>query len=493
MSTLRIKDTEDGNGRKTRGKVLQSVVNFSHISLWIGIPLSVLLMLWQYIWNTDSYFTALPYYNLSVLLVWLSIIVELFTEPFFIVNQYDLNLADRSKYESVSVTVGSLVNLAVVVTVFNWKWLHPTGVSTESFRDGVCILAFALGKLARALMLLLFYYTNYLRTYASKKLFSLKLTRIEGTYYFQADIARHFRNVYFQICFKHLLNEADKLVINAFCTAEEQGVYSLLSNYGSLITRLVFAPIEESLRPFLSKLLTAPNDENVRLSMQVMMNLTKFYVYLSLMIILFGPTNSPFLLRLLVSAKWSTTSVLDAIQVYCLYLPFMALNGIFEAFFQSVAKGDQIMKYSYFMLACSCVFLFNSWILIGILGWSTIGLITSNIVSMILRIVYAGRFMESYYHYHRESLSKSDSKPLGSVAVNYSSLRQNFNGFVPILAVGVSMGILNWFVVGYVRSFKQLTLNVILAFMLFCFIVYKERESLRELLHKRRHKGAKTM
>ena len=339
-----------------------------------------------------------------------------------------------------------------------------------------------------------YYYTNYRDNYATPgEPLSLKLTRIEGRYYFQADITRHFRDVYFQICFKHLLNEADKLIINAFCTAEEQGVYSLLSNYGSLITRLVFAPIEESLRPFLSKLLTAPSDENIRLSMQVMMNLTKFYVYLSLMIILFGPTNSPFLLRLLVSSKWSTTSVLDAIQVYCLYLPFMALNGIFEAFFQSVAKGDQLMKYSYFMLACSFVFLFNSWILIGILGWSTIGLITSNIVSMLLRIVYAGRFMENYY---RGTPTKLESKS-GSVAMNvhplyYPSLKRNLNGLVPVFIVGVSIGILNWLVVGYVRSFKQLILNVVLAFMLLCLIVYKERESLKEFLHKRRHRDVKT-
>lgn len=129
------------------------------------------------------------------------------------------------------------------------------------------------------------------------------------------------------------------MIINSLCTVEEQGIYALLSNYGSLLTRLLFAPIEESLRLFLARLLSSHNPKNLKLSIEVLVNLTRFYIYLSLMIIVFGPANSSFLLQFLIGSKWSTTSVLDTIRVYCFYIPFLSLNGIFEAFFQSVATG----------------------------------------------------------------------------------------------------------------------------------------------------------
>lgn len=491
LSTLRIKDNntdplhdsdEDINDEKhsiSRKQILQTMVNFAHIPLWIGIPLSLVLTTWQYT-NINAYFITLPFFQWSIFIIWVSMLVELLSEPFYIVNQFLLNYNVRSRFESIAVTMSCLVNFSVIYLFQNHLITIDKLDTTDMNKEGIAILAFALAKLTHAITLLLCYYWDYLRNFKPKKLFHIRLTKItvnpdstttsyKKQYYFQNDILEHFKKVYFQLCFKHLLTEGDKLIINSMCTVEEQGIYSLLSNYGSLVTRLLFAPIEESLRLFLARLLTTQNSRNLKLSMDVLVNLTKFYLYLSLLIIIFGPVNSSFLLQFLIGSKWSTTVVLDTIRVYCFYLPFLSMNGIFEAFFQSVATGDQILKHSYFMMAFSGIFLVNCWVLIEKLDLSINGLIISNIINMILRISYCILFIKNFY---RKLYTKE------------SSFFLNFHNFRIVLLAGVSIGIINWITIGYVRNFKQLFINVTFALLLLILILVMERSSIRGIIGK---------
>lgn len=468
MSTLRIKDTSEDEKGRSRSDVLQTAVNFAHIPIWIGLPLSIILTTWQYR-NINSYFVALPYFTWSMFLIWSSIIIELFSEPFFIANQFMLNYGTRSQFESISVTFGSVVNFLVIMGFENWSRGDDVEV-TETTREGIAIFAFALGKASHSLVLLACYYYNYQRYFAPKRLFTVRLVRIHQPhekrgYFFQDEISQHFRKVYSQLCFKHLLTEGDKLIINSLCTVEEQGIYSLLSNYGSLLTRLLFAPIEESLRLFLARLLSSGDSKNLKLSIQVLKNLTKFYVYLSLMIIIFGPTNSSFLLQFLVGSKWSTTSVLDTIRVYCFYLPFLALNGIFEAFFQSIATGDQILKHSYFMMVFSGVFLLTSWAFIEYLELSINGLIISNIINMSLRMTYCGLFIQIF-----------------SKTVHAGSTIVKLRNFKSVLVVGTAIWVLDWGFIGFVKNFRQFFINAILAVIMLMVIVLKEKDSFIKLL-----------
>ena len=488
LSTLRIRD-EDGEASEPGEKeeeaspehmhgnqrTLQTMVNFAHIPLWIGVPLSLVLTTWQYT-NINAYFITLPFFQWSIFLIWLSMLVELLSEPFYIVNQFLLNYSVRSRFESIAVTASCLVNFCVIYLFQNRIVTIGDLDTTDTNKEGVAILAFALAKLTHALALLACYYWDYLRNYRPRALFNIRLTRIavpsdsssyKRHYYFQADILEHFKKVYFQLCFKHLLTEGDKLIINSMCTVEEQGIYSLLSNYGSLVTRLLFAPIEESLRLFLARLLTTQNSKNLKLSMDVLVNLTKFYLYLSLMIIIFGPVNSSFLLQFLIGSKWSTTSVLDTIRVYCFYLPFLSMNGIFEAFFQSVATGDQILKHSYFMMAFSGIFLVNCWVLIEKLDLSINGLILSNIINMILRIAYCVLFIKNFYR---------------KLYTSESSFFVNFHNFKIVLLAGMSVCLLNWMTIGYVRNFQQLFINISYAAGLLVLILVKERAQIQAVI-----------
>ncbi|QLQ79596.1 hypothetical protein HG537_0C02430 [Torulaspora globosa] len=481
LSTLRIKDDdEDGTGEnlKGRSRVYQTAVNFGHIPLWIGFPLSIVLIAWQYR-NINEYFTNLPWFTLSIFLIWMSIVFELLSEPLFIVNQFMLNYATRSQFESAAVTIGCLVNCGVILS---FEKLTTSEVRTEASREGTAIFAFALGKLIHSITLLTCYYLHYLRNFKHKKLFRLRLTRVYAAnarkgYFFQHDISEHFKKVYFQLCFKHLLTEGDKLIINSLCTVEEQGIYSLLSNYGSLITRLLFSQIEESLRLLLARLLANDRTKNLKLFMVVLLNITRFYAYLSLLILIFGPMNSPFLLQFLIGSKWSTTSVLDTIRVYCFYLPFLAMNGVFEAFFQSTATGDQILKHSYFMMVFSAIFLVNCWLLIEYFHLSINGLIISNIINMALRLGYCTHFINMFY------------KNLSTESTSFYSLR-NAKG---ITFLSITVWIIDWWLIGSVRNFHQLFLNIALALLLLTVILFMERESLKRLIGKSRITSSKNV
>lgn len=485
LSTQRIADGNDADNDHDHDRddsALQVCVNFAMIPLFIGIPLSIGLIAWQY-HNINGYFVTLPFFQWSVFAIWVGIILELVNEPLFVLNQHFLNYGARSRYESIAVTANCLVNFTVVYSYEKKLILTSYFDDSERFREGIAILAFALGKLAYAATLLMCYYYNYLMNFKSNKPFKLSLQKIKSkvnekqTYYFRSDILEHFKKAYFQLCFKHLLTEGDKLIINTFCTVEEQGIYSLLSNYGSLITRLLFAPIEESLRLFLAVLLSKKDSKNLQLSMKVLVNLTKFYLYLSLLVMIFGPNNSSYLLQFLIGSKWSTNSVLHAIRVYCVYIPFLSFNGIFEAFLASVATGDQILRHSYFMMMCSFAFLINSWIFIEYLDLSVNGLIISNIINMSLRIIYSFSFIVKFYReLHTES-----------------SIFMNFTNFKATLGAAALVAILNWQMVGYVSSFNGFITSATLALILLSVILIKERATLNELIINRRAANMKSV
>lgn len=480
VSTLRINNNNnnhsDATTTTTHDDTLQKAVNLAHVPLYIGIPLSIVLTTWQYK-NINHYFILLPFFNWSIALIWLSIVLELFTEPFFVVNQLLLNYSTRSKLESFSITMGCIVNF-MVVYAFDQNWFNITLLDSdlEREKEGIAILAFAIGKFCHSLLLLLCYLYDYYRNYYNKNIFNLSLTKLKKRdkysdeetvtkstahyYYFDSIVFEHFKKVYFQLCFKHLLTEGDKSIINSLCTVEEQGIYSLLSNYGSLVTRLLFAPIEESLRLFLARLLVNQKSQNLKLSIQVLANLTKFYLYLSLLIIVFGPINSSFILQFLIGSKWSTTSVLHTIRIYCFYLPFLALNGIFEAFFQSVATGDQILRHSYFMMAFSGVFLVSCWLLIEFFKLSIDGLIISNIINMILRISFCGLFITNFYK---------------NLHNNKSSFIFHFQNLKLITFIATIILIINWLFIGVVKNFKQFATNVVFAVFMLSLILLQER------------------
>lgn len=474
------KESSSENNNHNISSELQTVINFSYIPIMIGLPLSSVFIIWQYS-SLSNLLTSTPYLLTSMTLIWCSIILELLSEPFFIINQFMLNYKTRTKFENISITVSCLIQFVIVYSCEN------TGISDmKNMHEGIPIFAFALGNFIQSLLLLIFYCCDYLQNLSRVQTISILPLQIRNidtgiNFYFQETLMNHFKKVYFQLCFKHLLTEGDKLVINSLCTIEEQGIYSVLSNYGSLIARLVFSPIEESLRLFLTTLLSITSTENLKLSIEVIINLVKFYLYLALLIIGFGPINSSYMLQFVIGSKWNKGILLNATKIYCLYLPFLSINGIFEAFFQSLASANEIIFQSYLMILFSGIFFASSWILIVYCNLSLSGLILGNIINMVFRIIYAGWFIQKFYR----------TMAMDIVMLNTYSFNFNHVKSVAFVTFWITTG--NWLFIGSVNSFKQFFINIILGLLLLLLICHKEQKLIKTFIASNHFIGSNKM
>ena len=88
---------------------------------------------------------------------------------------------------------------------------------------------------------------------------------------------------------------------------------------------------------------------------------------------------------------------------------------------------------------------------------------------MILRIIYCIIFIKNFY-------SKLYTKE--------SSFFLNFHNFGIVSVAGVSISIINWVTIGYVRNFKQLFINVTFALLLLVLILVKERTYIKGMIGK---------
>ena len=66
----------------------------------------------------------------------------------------------------------------------------------------------------------------------------------------------------FSSLLKHLLTETDKIALSLTSSTYDQGIFAVANNYGSLVARMIFLPIEESSRIAFSKMASDLHEEN---------------------------------------------------------------------------------------------------------------------------------------------------------------------------------------------------------------------------------------
>ena len=290
-------------------------------------------------------------------------------------------------------------------------------------------------------------------------------------------------NLYAQSGLKHLLTQGDSVLIALFTSLSSQGVYALASNYGSLIARMLFQPIEESSRGVFGRLLVSdsslltkppkgmPNttspeilsdssptqehstaDANSKSSSNGVLSarsylttLLHLYGLLSLIIPVVGPTIAPLLLRYVAGPKW--TSAGPVLAVYCYYIPLLALNGILEAFVSAVATPAQLRVQSAWMLAFSAGFATSGYVLLRVYDYGAKGLVAANAVNMAMRIVWSWTFVTGYLDGQGSKLGFADCLPdaksisIGVLVASYLAvLGQSFRGGYSDLAKTVAIG-----------------------------------------------------
>ncbi|KAG6291519.1 hypothetical protein E4U09_003892 [Claviceps aff. purpurea] len=428
----------------------QAIVNLGFLAIGLGIFVSIGLG-WLYLAHgvSDSTRQTTPHLTTALYLYGIASFIELLSEPCFVLMQTRLEFGTRATAESVATF------LRCIVVVGSAVWASGRGVSLG-------LLPFALGQLTYGTALLVVYLISGYGL-ASSCGFSLLPHPVstDGDFiasYLYRPTLRLAGSMMAQSLFKHLLTQGDTFLISLFSTPEIQGNYALANNYGGLIARLLFQPVEESSRSYFSNLLSrasfsAPRDADaaaasaakddqeipspeVKEARQSFRTLTRLYLILSAVVVAIGPFASPSLIALVAGRRWALEGAGHVLGVYCFYIPFLALNGITESFVASVASEADVHRQSLWMGAFSLAFAASAFIFMHLFPLGAQGLVLANIVNMNCRIVWSFAFVQAYFRKGKADMPLKSIIPAGTIALALSTLVMLYR--LDILERGIS-------------------------------------------------------
>lgn len=393
------------NSVQAQSGALQSVVNISYLCLGIGIPLALIFASF-YSHLAPKEVSELPFFQTSLITTGIASILELGVEPFFAVVQQCMLYRTRAVVEMSAAFLKALSLCSISI------WAAWAGYDLG-------VLPFALSYLSHSLALLCGYAITMLDM-ARKKYFSFLLTPIRpsGGLNYVADrfsfrLMSLSATVFFQTVVKHILTQGDSLILAAMSSLEDQGIYSLASNYGGLIARVLFQPMEESSRNLFSTLLAYNeiNNQNadcVDMARSHLVDVLQAYWILSIIVFPLGPVIVPLTLRFWGTDRWNSPKVEGLLSLYCYYVPFLAFNGIAEAFVSSAATPSELRSQAGWMGGFSACFALAAYIFLKLGGLGAQGLVLANIVNMAVRILWSYFFIKSYFGRHKNHLGLAD-------------------------------------------------------------------------------------
>ncbi|KNG48099.1 oligosaccharide translocation protein rft1 [Stemphylium lycopersici] len=395
----------------------QAVVNLSYLALFFGTPLAYLLALLWFRSDTPD----VPYFVEALVLYCLATFLELLSEPAFSAVQQKLLYKVRASAESSATLLRCIGTCGSAI------------LASQAGLD-IGVLPFAVGQLAYALALLVVY--SY-KTWPVAKAdgFSLFPEKLPSTKdnpslmnYFSAPLMRLTASLSLQSALKYILTQGDSLLITTLASLADQGAYALASNYGGLIARMLFQPIEESSRNMFAKLCanvepsagaskkkeqkgTKEQQQNLAQASRVLSTILHLYGIISLFAVTLGPILAPVLLSVVAGQKWSATSASRVLSTYCYYIPFLAINGVTEAFVAAVATNKELYAQSVSMGIFFALFAGSAWFFIGQLEMGGNGVVLANTVNMGLRIVWNTWFIRRFFSRNGSAFSALETLP----------------------------------------------------------------------------------
>lgn len=245
------------------------------------------------------------------------------------------------------------------------------------------------------------------------------------------------------------------MMLAAMASLDDQGIYSLASNYGGLIARIIFQPLEESSRNLFSKLLTPDqngkrNANQLSIAKKHLAGLIHVYQLLAVLVFPLGPILVPQGLRILGGRQWASAQVGELLSLYCYYIPFLAFNGITEAFVASAANTREIRQQTAWMGAFSACYALAAYLFLNVWMMGAYGLVLANVVNMVVRTVWSYRFIQSYFAQHEKGLhiSQVSIRPvscvlgvLATIVISTQGLSSVDQKIIPAISFGVVYGV----------------------------------------------------
>ncbi|EXJ95534.1 hypothetical protein A1O1_00656 [Capronia coronata CBS 617.96] len=393
---------EDSPNTSRQEKDSQTIVNLSYLAVLLGLVVSFFFGL-SYLRSAPEEVLDSPCFDISFRIYAFATLVEQLAEPAFVVIQQKALYRERARAETVA-AIARCIAACSTAFVGNMRGLAPS------------ILPFAVGQAAYAVILLALYLLPTIQI-SQKERFSLTPRKVaaasspEVTYYyanlFHVGLLSLAATMYMQSIFKLLLTQGDALILSFLSTLADQGAFALASNYGGLLARLVFQPVEESSRNTFGRLLSAPSSRTTsaekspmsreqRQALKYLANTLHLYMLMALPLVSIAPYVLPVVVRHVIGADWYTASTSTLLSTYCYYIPLMAVNGILDAFVTSAATTSQLHAQSLWMLLFTGIYGAAAWTMLTTLQLGAAGLVGANMFNMVLRIVWSGCFIRGW-------------------------------------------------------------------------------------------------
>ncbi|EMC95714.1 hypothetical protein BAUCODRAFT_71256 [Baudoinia panamericana UAMH 10762] len=468
--------------RRSDGGV-QAAINLSYLCIAAGLPIGAFLAQ-LYIWKGNM--TGVKYLETALRINQFTVMIELLGEPGFVAVQQCMLYKTRAAAEAAAVIMKTLSTAGLVF------WSRYRGYDLG-------VLPFAAGELAYSTSLTLVYLsqTSYAARLRNFTLWPSKMQSSSSHDYifslFSKPLLYLSASLYLQTGIKWLLTEGDKLLIGAFATLEDQGMYALSANYGGLIARMLFRPIEDSSRNLFAKLCAAPPPQqelsagkdtrhengdaakptkgdpkpeaqsaNYHQAAQILQTLLRTYSIFSLLAFTLGPIAAPLLLQLVAGSRWSDSGAGLVLATYSYCIPLLALNGVSEAFVAATASTTELQAQSLWMGGFSVAFAASAYVFLRVLEWGAQGLVWANCVNMGLRIVFNLRYAKSFFQRQGVEWKVTDVLPnvyaLGASAVVPALLTQVrglLGGRFGILGHLVEVGIVGGLFAGFIAATER--------------------------------------
>ena len=403
----------------TQDSKAQEVINVSYIAIALGVPLATVLAS-LYLRNADIVVLNTPFIRLSLNLYVIATFLELCSEPCFALAQQRMDYGIRASAETLATFTRCVLTCGTAV------WASKTDIAAGA-------LPFAIGQIAYASVLNAVYIAR-IAPFSAQNSFSIfvkPLVPASSSLLFNRVSKSRLNlagNIYAQSLFKHLLTSGDALLVAAFTSLQSQGAYTLAANYGGLIARMVFQPIEESSRSFFGRLLHRPissstpcnhaTPEDIRDSraqrdqaVTYLSSLLRSYLILSVIMMAIGPTTAPTLLPIVAGSRWSQSEASSVLAAYCYYIPLLALNGILEAFVSAAASPAELRIQSAWMVAFSAVFATTGFLVLKVWEQGARGLVVANGVNMLCRIAWSWHFVDRHLRREGARIKYTDVSP----------------------------------------------------------------------------------
>ncbi|CAL4139689.1 unnamed protein product [Meganyctiphanes norvegica] len=378
-------------------KEIHKLINLVWISSIVAFPITIAC---YYIWLNvmdPPQENITQHYRSGVFSMIICVLIEVATEVPFILGEIQL-------WSKTKVIVEGIMQVSrTVLFAFSvYMWPHQS------------VLMYGISYILGSLLYLILYYGIFAYKLSNKEeskklpihsLYQLFPRITAGKYFPEIDTELGLLawSFFKQGWLKEVLTEGEWYLMSFFTliSLAQQGTYQVVNNLGSLAARLVFRSVEAAAYKYFAQMiyrgksLADQDAEKVNQVAQSLSKLLRGLILISLVIITFGWSYSNLLLRIYGGETLSEGIGTPLMRTQCIFIVFLAINGITEAYTFAVMDDAQLGFYNRLLIAFTILYVSSAVILSNYFG--AIGFVIANSLNMSLRIVYSFWYIHMHY------------------------------------------------------------------------------------------------